>query len=636
MQGWGVRFSDAGTRGTLLGCDVVGAGEVCVVVKNGADPSIFSSFIHAGSGIGVRICSAGTGRLCGNDIWDHRKACCVIEDGSDASFIANKIHGGSAAGVAILGVETWARLGSNEIWGHAGIGLEVSGGAAAEVSGNSIRFCHDVGVLIDGTSQDPVRLYNNLVFGNVGANVVIQGGSDPVVEGNFVHSVRSPAASAGQAPAPWADQPTTAGMIIEGSNTRGRLNGNHLYRNGAANLLIKGGSDPLVVGNKIYGGAGCGVFLCGLGDSGRPTRGTLRRNAVLGHRTWEIIVKNGSNPFLEDNELHDGHGSGVHFSGPLTGGVLRNNVIHSFPSSDSTCLFITECLSLEVAGNRINGGGGDGVVVNSGSRCALTGNDVGDHRKSALVIKCYAEPLVSDNRIYNSHNGVLFDRASGSLLQNRIWSHASVCVCIGSYSNPLVSGNAIYAGGKVGVGIWGPSSGRLEANAIFENDKAGVHVKEGGRPVLSGNLICGNAGIGVMFSGLEEDITLVGAGNIFSRNHRGDVIVKSGGGSVTTKREAFYYDRVICAGCGALDAETAERCGECVGFGAPFSPCYCGESCRQSHVEAHKAECRRAPQRAREWVHALDALLDLPGCPYGHLEVLAWRQRQRKLEAGDR
>ena len=31
----------------------------------------------------------------------------------------------------------------------------------------------------------------------------------------------------------------------------------------------------------------------------------------------------------------------------------------------------------------------------------------------------------------------------------------------------------------------------------------------------------------------------------------------------------------------------------------------------------------------------MDALLDLPGCPYGDLELLAQRRRQRELEADE-
>ena len=161
-------------------------------------------------------------------------------------------------------------------------------------------------------------------------------------------------------------------------------------------------------------------------------------------------------------------------------------------------------------------------------------------------------------------------------------------------------------------------------------------VLEGARPALTGNLICGNdgfGGFGVLFSAPGADDALVGAGNLFSRNGVGNIVIEAGDGK-TTQRAAGYYDRTLCSACGAAGV-ALKRCSGCERFGEVFSPRYCGLACQRAHWKAHKPDCQRAEERADEWLHAMDALLDLPGCPYGDLELLAQRRRQRELEAAE-
>ena len=197
-----------------------------------------------------------------------------------------------------------------------------------------------------------------------------------------------------------------------------------------------------------------------------------------------------------------------------------------------------------------------------------------------------------------------------------------------------MSGNAIHAGDKAGISIGGPETfGRITGNAIWANEGSGVAVYKGGLPTLTGNFLCGNAS-GFYFDTAGADEVLVGAGNVFSRNDEGDVVVKVGDAPPAAPREAGYYDRALCAGCGAAGA-ALKQCKGCMRFAKVFSPRYCGPECQKAHWKAHKPECQRAEERADEWVHAMDALLDLPGCPYGDLKLLAQRRRQRALEAAE-
>ena len=284
----------------------------------------------------------------------------------------------------------------------------------------------------------------------------------------------------------------------------------------------------------------------------------------------------------------------------------------------------------------MHGAGGDGIAIKDGSRCSLTFNDVFGHGERAVAVGCSAAPLICDNKIHASACGVAFVDAgtSGRLLRNLIWNHASACVGLSPGVTPLVSGNSIHMGGRSGIEVLDPNPLlRITGNAIWANGDAGVVLLKGDSPVLTGNFFLANARFGVLLCDPGADDALLGTTNIFSQNVGCDIAVQAGDGS-PVQRETGSCDRALCSGCGAAGA-ALKRCNGCLRFGAPFSPRYCGPACQKAHWKAHKPDCQRAEERADEWLHAMDALLDLPGDPYGDLELLAQRRRQRELEAAE-
>ena len=620
MLGCGVSFEGASTKGKLVGCDISDVGGVCIVIQESADPLLLSCKINGGKGGGVVIDNA-KGRLLGNSVWGHTKACCIIQRGSDSELTNNKLFEGADAGISILGFSTLGRLEGNQVWGHANYGLKIGEEAAAEVAGNTIRDCRTGGVLIDGPSR--VSFRSNRVFCNLINNVKIQGGTNALLSDNYIHDV----GSAG----PLAPFEATAGVLITGAGSP-RLESNFLYRNQGGQLRIQLGSDPIVIINTIFDGPGRGVTFA---DS--STKGVLRANNIRGHRLSEVSIHKGATPRLEENLIHDGFGSGISVEGRLTGGLLRKNEIYNFPNIDGSCLYISDSPALEITDNRIHDGAGDGITITDGSRCTLRGNEVWDHGQSAVAVKGGANPLIIANQFHDaSLHGIIFsgEGTTGRLLKNFLWGHVFDCVHIRPNADPIISGNAIYLGGESGVMVSRPGAlGRITGNAIWACGEAGVEVTAGGRPSLMGNFLCDNAGAGVLFAAPGADEALVGAGNVFAGNAEGDVVIFPVDGS-PTQREAGYYDRALCSGCGAAGAALM-RCNDCMLHGKVFSPRYCGPACQRAHWKAHKPDCQRAEERAGEWLHAMDALLDLPGCPYGDLELLAQRQRQRELEAAE-
>ena len=67
MPGKGVVFDGAQTAGTLLCCDLEGAGKWCLVVQKGADPRIIASSIHGSKAGGVGVLEKGKGNFIGKE-----------------------------------------------------------------------------------------------------------------------------------------------------------------------------------------------------------------------------------------------------------------------------------------------------------------------------------------------------------------------------------------------------------------------------------------------------------------------------------------------------------------------------------------------------------------------------------------
>ena len=610
VGGAGVAFVAPGTRGTLLTSVISNTGGMCVSITDGAEPRVVSNKVHDGRKEGFLV-DGGRGRLVGNDIWGHANECVLIEGGSDVSVLANKIHDGLAYGVSAQRNKEddspRVLLKNNRIQRHRGYGVAILEGlTSVEVVDNIICDGFSAGIVIADASA---RVVGNDIFGNVISNLTVQSlhrrhQAAPVVCDNLIHDLK------------WkASTPCfSAGLRITGEAMQGRFERNQVFRNAWANIAICDGADPLLTDNVVYGASRWGVYISD------GSKGVLKRNDIWGNREIEVVILSGADPVLEDNRIHDG-AQGVSVSHRRTGGRLRGNDIFNFSSA---CVSVTESLSFEAVDNRIHAGTHrtTGVLISGGSRCTLRDNEMWRHTTGISTSGGTSDPLIEHNALRECVVGVEFKGATaGRLLRNDIGA-CSWGVLVEADGDPLVSGNAVHDC------KWGISStqGSLEGNAVWHNDSAGMSV--GGRPrSLKGNLVCGNATAGIVFLCPGADDVLVGAGNVLAQN---TVSLAPN----QPPRGPGFYDRALCSHCRAEGA--SKLCSRCKPHGAPFRTRYCGAACQKADWVAHKPYCERALARADEWVHALDALLDLPDCPYGDLEVLAQRRSQRKLEAESR
>jgi len=194
------------------------------------------------------------------------------------------------------------------------------------------------------------------------------------------------------------------------------LEGCDISSQSLACVAIRDGADPRLRRNKIHDGKQNGVLV---GDDGL---GTLEDNDITGNAYSGVEIKTGGNPTLRRNQIHDNNGDGVVvFDSGL--GTLEDN---------------------DITGNTLSG-----VEIKTGGNPTLRRNQINDNKQSGV----------------NVH-----DSGLGTLEDNDI------------------TGNA-YAG----VGARSGGSPTVRANRINRNGFQAVRIYEGGRGVVEDNDLTGNA-----------------------------------------------------------------------------------------------------------------------------------------------
>ena len=191
------------------------------------------------------------------------------------------------------------------------------------------------------------------------------------------------------------------GVYIQGSNTKGRLEGCDISRNTLVGASICGGADPVLVGCKFFGSLeGGGVLFEGSGTKGRLEDCDVWDNELSG-----LEVRAGADPLITSSRIHDGKGGGIHIHDDGTKGALERNSIFR------------------------NAGTG-------GIYCAQG-----------------AAPMITHNRIFENSVNITFDGSStgGRLLSNAIVASGETGVRITNGGEPLVAANLIDGSGEVGL-----------------------------------------------------------------------------------------------------------------------------------------------------------------------------------------
>jgi parallel beta-helix repeat protein len=154
--------------------------------------------------------------------------------------------------------------------------------------------------------------------------------------------------------------------------TQGRLDleGCDISSESLACVAIRNGADPRLRRNKIHDSKQCGVLVQ---DSGL---GTLEDNDITGNAYAGVEIRTGSNPTLRRNQIHDGKQTGV-------------NVHHSgldITSNAYAGVTINTDGNPTLRANRINRNVYQAVYIHNGGRGLVEGNDLTGNAKGAWLI----------------------------------------------------------------------------------------------------------------------------------------------------------------------------------------------------------------------------------------------------------
>lgn len=88
-------------------------------------------------------------------------------------------------------------------------------------------------------------------------------------------------------------------------NGHGKLEDNDIFNHLYSGVQIRTGSNPLIKGNKIWGGQNGGVLVYNGG------LGVLEQNEIFDNAMAGVWIKTDSNPTLKRNKIFDGRDGGI-------------------------------------------------------------------------------------------------------------------------------------------------------------------------------------------------------------------------------------------------------------------------------------------------------------------------------------
>ena len=217
--------------------------------------------------------------------------------------------------------------------------------------------------------------------------------------------------------------------------------------------------------------------------------------------------------------LHQAGGEGDWYGVNITQGRLDLEGC-DISSQSLACVAIRNGADPRLRRNKIHDGEEDGVLVYDEGLGTLEDNDITANTLAGVEITTGGNPTLRRNQIHdNKEDGVyVYDSGLGTLEDNDITANTLAGVEITAGGNPTLRNNQIHDGKANGVYVYDSGLGTLEDNDITANTLAGVAITTGGNPTLRRNQIHdGKAnGVYVYDSGLGtlED-------NDISRQHPG-------------------------------------------------------------------------------------------------------------------
>ncbi|MFF3325195.1 right-handed parallel beta-helix repeat-containing protein [Streptomyces sp. NPDC002889] len=283
------------------------------------------------------------------------------------------------------------------------------------------------------------------------------------------------------------------------------LEGCDISSQGLACVAIRDGADPRLRRNQIHDGEQGGVYVH---DSGL---GTLEDNDITGNALAGVEIATGGNPTLRRNRIHDGEQGGVYVHDSGLGTLEDNDITRNALAG----VEIKTGGNPTLRRNQIHDGEQGGVYVHDSGLGTLEDNHITGNALAGVQIARGGNPTLRRNRIHDGEQGgvYVYDSGLGTLEDNDIAANALAGVEIATGGNPTLRRNRIHDGEQGGVYVYDSGLGTLEDNDIADNALAGVEIKRDGNPTLRRNRIHDGkqGGLHVHDSGLgtleDNDIT---------------------------------------------------------------------------------------------------------------------------------
>ena len=164
-------------------------------------------------------------------------------------------------------------------------------------------------------------------------------------------------------------------------------------------------------------------------------------------------------------------------------------------SQSIACVAIRNGADPRLRRNHIHDGKQSGVFVYDGGLGTLEDNDITGNAQPGVAIKTGGNPTLRRNQIHDGKSSGVYvlDNGLGTLEDNDITGNTYSGVAIETGGNPTLRRNQIHDGKSVGVYVYDEGLGTLEDNDIIGNANTGVEITTGGNPTLRRNRVNRNS-----------------------------------------------------------------------------------------------------------------------------------------------
>lgn len=208
-----------------------------------------------------------------------------------------------------------------------------------------------------------------------------------------------------------------------------------------------------------------------------------------------IGVRDGANPIIRNNQIHDGAQGGIFFLGNASGRVEGNTVWNTRLAQ----LEVKDGSDPVVLRNTFRDGQSSGIYVHTDGRGRFESNTTANNAKNGMAVANGGAPEVRNNRFLDNEQSGIFVYQSGAGVyeDNVIEGSGYAAVSIKEDSNPLIRNNVMRGGKAGGVFVYDGGKGEIVDNEISGNTFTGVEVRTGADPVVRGNRIFDNPQSGI-------------------------------------------------------------------------------------------------------------------------------------------